>query len=434
MKSRAVLIYFHVFCAAFVYLYVRNKAALSDDTVFFGVGDGWAYQVLAVNIRYGRGYQDRGVEPFETYRFNERAKKRSDIDRYKPDGSRVTYYESFINRNPYTIDKPPGYPLFLAFVYRIFDVHPRMVKIFQVILLAMVAAVMPWIAAHYWGKWGIASGIASSFAFLHYFCPPPVNIQAESLSTFALTGWVVAFILWEKQPKLLRIFVLGTVSGVLLLIKGLNIFIPFFFILQLGIRKPRQRLLPVSVFFLAMACLILPWSVYASSKNGRLVLISTQGGPVLFEGNNEDSLKDGCRHTEWRRAKAGDHTYLYNRLKNTGYSPLKKVFIFYSQNINDLPKFFLYKLLQGFPVHKSIPFFLIMVGMFLYYLVRLFRSDGERVPIFPVIFFLNLLLITLIFFGEVRYSLPFLPFFVLPSVYFSFLLAKHFYSIRAHVK
>ncbi len=436
MKARFVLVYFLVSCTAFVYLYIRNKAGLSDDTVFFGVGDGWAYQTLAVNVLYGHGFQDRGVEPFETYRFNERAKKRSDIDRYSPNGRPVTYYESFLKRVPYTIDKPPGYPLFLALVYRIFDVHPRVVKIFQVILLALVATMMPWIAGHYWGKWGIASGIVSSFVFLHYFCPPPVKILAESLSTFALAWWVVVFIFWEKHPSLLRIFALGGVSAVLILIKGLNIFIPFFLILHLmlRIRKPHRRLLPISIFCLGMVPLIVPWSVYASWKSGRFVLLSSQTKPALFEGNNEDSLKNGSRHTEWRTAKAGDRVYLYNQLKNTDYSPFRKVFIFYSRNKKDLPKFFLNKVLQAFPVQRSLPFSLVMAGMLLYYLIRLFRSDDERVPIFPVVYLLNILLITLIFFGEVRYVQPFMPFFVLPSVYFGFLLAKYIYLICTHPK
>ena len=424
MRDR--LLYFLVFCTAFVYLFMKYKDGLSDDTVFFGVGDGWAYQTLAVSILYGHGYQDRGVVPFETYRFNERAKKRSDIDRYSPDGRPVTYYESFLNRVPYTIDKPPGYPLFLALVYRIFDVHPRVVKIFQVILLALVASMMPWIAGYYWGKWGIVSGIVSSFVFLHYFCPSPDKILAESFSSFALAWWAVVFILWEKHPGLSRSFALGAVSAVLLLIKGLNIFIPFFFILYLIFRSGnlQQRLLSISIFCLGMVPLIAPWSAYASWKSGRFVLISTQTAPVLFEGNNEDSLKDGCRHTQWREGKAGK-VYLYEQLKNTGYSPFRKVFIFYSQNTEDLPRFFLYKVLQAFPVHKSLPFLLIMAGMLLYYLVRLFRRDGERVPIFPVLYFVNILLITLIFFGEVRYVEPFMPFFVLPAVYFCFLPAKH---------
>jgi hypothetical protein len=425
VRRAEIWLYLFFLCGAFAYLCLSNKDALSE-TVFFRQGDEWSYQVLAVNLLHGHGFQDGGVEPWETYQFDPQSKRQYEIDSYSPQGTPVTLRESFEKLRQYYFFRTPGYPFFLALIYRVFGVHPAIVKVIQMMLLALVAAwMLPWIGRHYWGQWGMFSGLVAGLLFLVYFCPPPAKLLTESLITFALGLWAVLFVFWEKKSGLLSIFTLGLASGLLLLIKGSNIFIPiFFFVYLICVKRFREVVVPAAAFVGGMALLLVPWSVYASAKKGEFIFLSTQPRVILLDGNNEDSLKDGGWHVQWR-TDPKNRSYLYNRLEESNSSPLKKAMIFFSENKKDLPGFFLSKVLRAFPVNHNLLFSLVMLAMISYYAFQLLHRAGmEKAPIFPIFFLLNHLLITLIFFGEIRYTLPFMPFFLLVAVYFFPLLMK----------
>ena len=421
MKSRVVLCLLccSLFCLAFLYLYANNRGRLSN-TVFFG-GDSWNYQGLAVNLALGYGYREGGVAPFETYKFDpDRSKNRYDALHYPVGEAPATYYEYFTRGGRYLFYRTPGYPFFLAAVYKTFGIYPRTVKIIQIIFLALFASSLPWIAHYYWGKTGILSGVLSSLFFLRYFCPDPTEIMSESLIVFGLFLWVLFLIIWEKEPSLHRIFWLGVVSAAIVLIKGSNILIPpfFFLYLLLVFRNLKKAFLSAAAFLAGMLLLIAPWSAYATSKSGSFVLLSTHQRTLLLDSNNEDCIQDGAWHPDWRKWKAGNTDYLYNRLKNPNASSWTKVFLFFAQNTEHLPKLFFNKLARALPITTNRWILLTLLGMVFHYINRLyFRNKTGKLAIFPILYFLNLLLITLIFYGSARLSQPFLAFFAVPAIH-----------------
>ena len=90
------------------------------------------------------------------------------------------------------------------------------------------------------------------------------------------------------------------------------------------------------------------------------------------------------------------------------------------------------KLLRGFLNTEVFP---IVTGMFLYYLAAIIavKPKGtieKKIPVFPLIYFLNILLITLIFYGSYRFILPFLPFFILPAAYLFLKIVKLLMSLK----
>lgn len=417
-----------LFCVSFLYLLYTNRMKLTD-TAFFG-GDSWEYQALGVNIAYGHGYQNGAIESFETYQFDPDRKRNQYDDILNPTepGMPETYFDHFSKGGYYFFQRTPGYPLFLAFAYKIFGVHPMIVKIIQIMFLALAGGLLPWIGAFYWGRLGILTGVLSSISFFLYFCPEPTEIMAEALITFGLLVWVLLLILWEKKPGLLRIYWLGVATAALILIKGSTIFIPAFFVLYLlfKIKKIEKGALSIAIFCLGMISLFAPWSAYATSKSGEFIYLSTSGGEVLLlNSNNEDCIQDGAWHPEWSKWKAGDQSYLYNRLEGTNYSQLRKVWIFFLQNKKDLPRLFLNKISRGFPIHENQCYPILFLSLPLYYFLFLFFAGSkERVPIFPAIYFLNILLITVIFYGDTRLTKPFMLYCALPAVYMFFLPPK----------
>ena len=85
----------------------------------------------------------------------------------------------------------------------------------------------------------------------------------------------------------------GSVDGLPLI----RIITPFYFLVR---RKDlKERLIQSTIFVLATLLLLSLWSLYASTKMGRLVFISTQSSVVLLDGNNEYAIKTGSWSPEW---------------------------------------------------------------------------------------------------------------------------------------
>ena len=413
-------LYVVIALVAFLYLLTAHRHNLTD-TVFFG-GDSWDYQALGVNLAMGHGYQEGGIEPFPVYRFDpDRQRNSYDAMHYPQEGVPGTYYEYFLRGGRYFFFRTPGYPLFLGLVYAIFGVRPVIVKTLQMILLAVSVGLIPWIGGQYWGRLGIFSGIAASLLFLR-FCPDPTEIMAESLMVFALFLWAFLLTLWEKKRDILTISILGVVTAGLVLVKGTAIYVPMFFVLFLilNYKGVRSRRTLVAVYCLALACVIIPWSYYATAKTARLVLLSTDQGLNLMDSNNEDSIDDGGWHPEWRKDRAGDTRYLYNQPAIRKYPPVVMVGIFFNEHRMRIPMLLARKVVAAFLTRgKGIP--AMMTLMLTFYVIALFRKGlMGNVPLFPLIYFLNLLVVTLVFYGNVRFVQPFMLFFLLPAVHLTF--------------
>ena len=261
----------------------NNPYNTLNENVFFG-GDQWEYQSLAVNILNGHGYRLGGLEPWEEYKFAFTEKK--EFKKYFKSNSFYTFYRT------------PGYPLFLASVYKIFGVNPKIVKRIQFIMIVISASIMPLICYYYYGITGVFSGIISSFLFMRYFVSDlrTGSLLTESLILFSMLIWMLIYIYWEKEPTPFRILFLGIYSAFLLFIKGSNIFIPFTFIIFMICKSrypQKNHYLQIITYVLAIVLTILPWSIYASLKSNKSIFLSTQGDTMLVECNNFNTANTG---------------------------------------------------------------------------------------------------------------------------------------------
>ena len=428
MKNFALsLICLLLFFLSFIYLLEKNRHNLYDAAPF--VADNGHYQALGVNLSLGHSYKSGCIEKFETYRLN--------IVDSDPESKK--FYDDFINEKKkgkfyHNFYRTPGYPFFLASVYKLFGIHPRIVKILQIIMLALSVSLLPIIGNYYWPGLGIIAGILSSFLTVWRLLPNPSYIMAESLITFSLFILTIFLILWETKPSTIRTFLLGTVCGITILIKGSNIFIAPFLLLYILLKfyRSAKKNKLLFVFTLGLILFIAPWNIYASKRQHTFLLLATQPTMLLLDSNNEDSLKTGDWEPAWYKKNKDSPKYIYNRLKKNGYSQFRQFFIFMWQNKKEVPAMLKNKLLRGFLNTEVFP---IVTGMFLYYLAAIIavKPKGtieKKVPVFPLIYFLNILLITLIFYGSYRFILPFLPFFILPAAYLFLKIVKLLMSLK----
>jgi len=260
-----------------------------------------------------------------------------------------------------------------------------------------------------------------------------VKIMTETLVVFCLAGLAVLLAFWESGRSLRMLFFLGAMSGLSVLVKGLNIFLPFILLLYvLSKTEKTSRVKAGAVFIFGLILPVAPGSVYASSISSRPVILASEYSTLVLDSNNEDTIRTGGWAPGWRKQDAFSRRLLYSRPESSGLSPSAKLSRFLDLNRKDIPLLLGNKLVRAFKQRPSS--ISVVLGMLLYYLfVFLSRKDGNNeqpIAYFPLFCFINLLLITLIFYGDYRFLMPYMPFFLLPALYLPvFLLRASFVNI-----
>lgn len=332
--------------SCFYFLVFSHTADFSNDA-YFG-GDTWEYQSMAVNYAKGHGIQKfGGLEKFETYKFDQCDSVL--LKEFNSDAGRTDVYRT------------PAYPLFIGTVYKLFGVDPAIAKEFQLILLILVASFLPWIGMYFSGRIGLLSGlIASPFYLLKYYMTAQY-ILTEPMITFMVFLIIITYIFHDRKNTVFSSVALGVILGSALLTKGSLIFIPLFICLYSIWKyfKTKEIKLLAHLFYMmaALSLTILPWSIYASSNEGELVLLSTQGKTLLLDCNNENTI-DGQWHPEWRH---GDTNMFYNHDNMQTSMPLLRVINFYTKNDVSFISSVKNKILTS---HFAFPFLWLMIALF----------------------------------------------------------------------
>ena len=410
-----------------------NRAHLTN-TVYFG-GDHWEYQSLAVNRVYGHGYQVGAAEAFALYRFADREDLRQAVTLIQ--GRQENLYTYFNSGSRYSFFRSPGYPFFLAAVYKLLGVNPLFVRYVQILLLGGSSAILVLLSVYYWGGIGRYSGALASLLFVKAMGFTPAQILTESLLVFGLSVWALIFVSWERSGREGVAALVGFMSGVLFLIKGGTLFIPLFALGALLLRKDagmRVRLRSFLLFLLGAGCALTPWDVYTNSK--QVNFFREQYARQLLDCNNEDSVKSGSWEPSWQNEKRKE--YFYNRPQARDSSALGEVVTYFSLHPSQLIPL-LVKKWKGFLMNPDMSsrwiYWLSLGGMFAYFGGRwLFAlrgklNSGVFVPIFPVMFFLNSFLISTIFYANTRFLVIYIGAFCMVSTYAMVAVCQSFWQV-----
>jgi len=417
-----------VFCLSFLILYTKYESSLSDTCLFSF--DDVEYQIIAVNLYHGEGYRIGRIPHLDFFGDNGyKFQRPRDLDKVGSGSYRILLWKNTPLRR--YMFKPPGYYLFVYFVYYLFGVHPVAVKFSQMVFISLTASLLPWIGNRYWSSRGVFCGIVAAFLVisLEYNRYPSLNLtrlMAEPFLCFCLLVWALQFMHLEMKETPARTFGLGITSGFILLIKGTTVFIPAVFAVYLLLRHKvnRNSLLLLSCFGLGFILPNVPWEMYINSDPSNLVFHSGIAASSVLDGNNEDSIRTGDWSPEWGINRSS--AYLYNRI-DAWKHPFSSVLYFMSIHSREIPTLLANKITNAFSVTAYKLSALALLGYYLiaYGRARRFRGGStettakdEKVIVFPLLYLINILGVTLVIFGHPRFIAPFIPFFLLPGVYF----------------
>jgi 4-amino-4-deoxy-L-arabinose transferase-like glycosyltransferase len=186
---------------------------------------------------------------------------------------------------------PPGMPLLLAVVFKVFGVGYVVAKAVGIgVGVGLVVATYAFARAH------TTELIARWTTLLTAFSPTliayGVTVGYEPLLACVILAW--ASMTWtlsrDTSVRPQQAVVLGALCGVGTLIKPICLLLPVMsFGFWLGPRRPLGALVRAGVCALAMLLVVLPWTLRNWKALGTPVLVSTNGGVVLYSANHTGS-------------------------------------------------------------------------------------------------------------------------------------------------
>lgn len=326
-----------------------------EDGAFFG-GDTWVYQSQAVNFIKGHNLTFGGIESYDTYKFSP--------GYGSPHNAGLEGFQYFMEVGKQggiqDFFGTPGYPFFVGLVYKIFGVHPAIAKQIQLFLLIVTASFLPLIGFYYWRARGLVSGIIAGHIFLsHYALTLPKDILTESFIVFVIFSIIILSIIWERNKNPRNTFLLGLSISYGLLVKGSLVFVPILFLAYFFILY-RNKIINFSscvVLLVGILCLVVPWSVFASVKLGKMTILSTQGPLIITMGNNEHTMSGEPY------VVTPDEDSFYNKPEIQAKPIYLRVALFYLNNRKMIPGVFINKIYVGF---ENLPFFKIAVFLLIF--------------------------------------------------------------------
>jgi len=221
----------------------------------------------------------------------------SDAQGYDTFGWNIASGKGFATEdgNP-VVERSPGYPFFLAGLYKIFGHSYRCVKFFQIIVSLFILVFIFLLARGIFGD-----RVAFISAFISAVYPPFLSynglLLTETIFTFCIISFVYFAWLAIKEKKKFFFFLAGLIIGYGVLVREEAIvFLPAFFLISLiYFRKDLKRTI---ILVLVAICVIAPWTIRNYKVFNKFVLVSSQGGSTLWissykeewlEWHNEDS-------------------------------------------------------------------------------------------------------------------------------------------------
>lgn len=221
-------------------------------------------------------------------------------------GWKIAQGQGFWVTNPYFPDgipfyswRAPGFPLFLAVIYKIFGHSFLSAKIGLAVLSALSCILL-----YLLGKILINKKTGIVCAAIYAFYPAAIfwcgYLAPETLTSFLFIG--IMLILASNIRKNYPLIVAGgLVFGYAILTRSISlVFFPAFLI-YFFIRSSLKSAIRISLLFLVGTFLIFaPWVIRNYRIHHRFVPVSTEGGIVFFIANNEYSLsqESGFYHAE----------------------------------------------------------------------------------------------------------------------------------------
>jgi hypothetical protein len=190
---------------------------------------------------------------------------------------------------PPIADRPPGWPVLLAAVYRLVGVHPTAGLALNVILAGLAAALVVLLA----GRLGLSPVGAGASGLAAGLCPWSLALGAtlytETLYTLILVLLALLAIAGRGREAQVPWWAgIGLTTGIGILVRPqLVLWVPFALCFALAGRRPAAALAFAGVVILVLT----PWTVRNYARLAAFVPFDTRGGVTLAAANN--NLSEG---------------------------------------------------------------------------------------------------------------------------------------------
>lgn len=210
--------------------------------------------------------------------------------------------------------RPPGYPYFLAAIYRCFGTGYLMPRVVQMVL-GLAGAALAFVVGRRWFGRMVGAVWAALMAVYWAFIYFEAEFHAPVLMIFLTLGLVFAMALWAERPSPGRAAVSGVLFGLsALVLPNVLLFGPAAFAWMLYVKRRRGESPPTAlpddrypavrragvtaaplflgflhgiVFSIAAAVAISPAAIRNYRVCGRFIPITTNAGVNLYIGNHE---------------------------------------------------------------------------------------------------------------------------------------------------
>lgn len=181
------------------------------------IPDAFEYYLPAANLFLHNKFPYYGfISPMESYRLH-------------PHPDSIKYFKDTYNAGCIVfVSKPPMYSLLLGLTYKLVGFTSIAIPLINFICVFIIVYCIILFGYIVQGWIGFFFSIVIAFVWFNYFCPPLFNCDADILTTCLSTMFVLVGSLAFKGKKVIYFCLAGTILGLLLLTKGLFIFVlPF---------------------------------------------------------------------------------------------------------------------------------------------------------------------------------------------------------------
>lgn len=185
-----------------------------------------------------------------------------------------------------TVSAPPLYPLFLAAVYRVAGPDPQVVRVLQVLLSALTAALL---FHGLWRRYGTTvAGTAAGLWAIHPLAALVSGLLlTETLFNLLLAGIVALALKTRGTGRMGPALVLGLVGGLVSLTRSFFLGLAPFISVWFAAGAPAgRRLALLAAGLVGLAVTVGPWTLRNFWVTGAFVPVQGNTGVMLWAGNN----------------------------------------------------------------------------------------------------------------------------------------------------
>jgi 4-amino-4-deoxy-L-arabinose transferase-like glycosyltransferase len=244
----------------------------------------------------------------------------------RANGLASLYDASSSTSNPDLLGHPPGYPILLSLIYRIFPESDTATQLLQMLLDSFAAVIIFLIAIELFpAAVGVIAGLMAAFA--PQFSWNSILLLPDSLAALPILLAILLIARTRQRPnqsRLLALLAAGALIGVSCWLRANALLLAPFMVLSFLFIHKRGERLRAALMLLCGACLIVsPITIRNSLVFGKFIPVSLGAGQTLVEGladyNTDGTL--GLPQTDMELIRGEAETFHRPDYANSLFTP-----------------------------------------------------------------------------------------------------------------